>query len=74
MKMKISYKAGDLFACYIVRWLDYCNCCISVVQVSLVFSDSGSHQLLPIFHSVAITEPVFRDDAVPFVLSSLFVF
>ena len=39
----------------------------SVVQVSLVFSESGRHQFLTISHSRAMAEPVFRDYVVIFV-------
>ena len=40
---------------------------ILVVQVSLVFGDSGRHQFLSKSHSRAMTEPVFRDAVVIFV-------
>ena len=34
-----------------------------------MFSESGGHPVLPIYHSRAMTEPVFRDAVVVFVIS-----
>ena len=50
---------------YCVLLIEYC--CFSVIQVSLLFSESGRHQFLPISHSRAMTEPVVRDVVVVFV-------
>ena len=47
--------------------IEYCNCYFAVVQVSLLFIESGRHMFLPISHSRAMTEPMFRDDVVVFV-------
>ena len=49
------------------------NCCFSVVQESLVFRESDRHQFLPIYHSRAMTEPVFCDAVVVIVTSCISV-
>ena len=46
----------------------FCELSIAIVVLcrprNLMFSVSGRHQFLPIYHSRAMTEPVFRDAVV----------